>query len=352
MRKIEKLFIRGVSKTSKIADAIGLYYLLRKINKNKVIILMYHGVTSSHDPVANFDHKHVLKEMFEKQLQYIKKHYSLISLNDFIEWKQRKKKNLPNNSVILTFDDGYANCYTQLFPILRKHSADAAVFLPTKYISKEKIAWYDTISYCIAKTKKTEIEINRKKYTLQNNKQKIAALVELKLQCRDFPEKNRYLLEEIKKQTGVDFNHCTNENLLFLSWVQCKEMQDAGITFGSHSITHQVMTQLTESEMENEISKSKKIIVKRLKTNCSSFAYPFGNSNESVRTILRKSEYLIGLTTDYGKNTVQTENMQLFRIAVNNMYDLNVFALNLHFNFMAFHHLLLVQYSKIKKLLR
>jgi hypothetical protein len=52
---------------------------------------MYHGVTAQHNPVSNFDGKHVAKETFEKQLIYLKKHYSIISLKEYMEWKQGKK---------------------------------------------------------------------------------------------------------------------------------------------------------------------------------------------------------------------------------------------------------------------
>lgn len=335
---------------SKAVDRCGLYNLVRKINKDKVTILMYHGITGHAHPLFNFDHKHVAQEKFEEQLQYLKKHYSLIAVEEFIEWKEGKKE-LPKNPLLLTFDDGYANCYTQLFPLLKKYNAPAIIFLPTAYIGKKGIAWYDIVAYGIAATKKSAISVTNKTYFLGSDEQKRAAIVAIKEKCYTILEERERIIKEVIKETEINPQDCTNNDMRFMSWEQCQEMQKYRVDFGSHSVMHNIMADLSEEEITKEVQESKKTIEKKLKKPCSTFAYPFGSYNKDVEIQLQKAGYALGLTIEYGKNTKQTQDMRIKRIAVNNLYELPLFALNLCFPFTKFHHWVMVQYQSIKNAL-
>lgn len=77
-------------------------------------------------------------EEFEKHMSYIK---------DKKTFKMEELKNLnyklPKNSILVTFDDGYKNNYTEAFPILKKYGIKATIFINTKYIgnSKDYLNW-------------------------------------------------------------------------------------------------------------------------------------------------------------------------------------------------------------------
>jgi peptidoglycan/xylan/chitin deacetylase (PgdA/CDA1 family) len=256
--------------------------------------------------------------------------------------------------VVLTFDDGYKNCYTTLYPILKAHNAPATIFLPTAYIRAENekgsIAWYDVVPFCISITKKEKIKVNGKDYPLHNEKEKIAAILQIKNSTRDLPHQRRRILEEVESQTEVKAKECKKEDFLFISWGECKEMQDNGISFGSHTVTHQVLTMQTREEVYKELKNSKSTIEQKLKEKCTTMAYPFGNNNNEIRKIMHKTGYLVGLTTDYGYNTKETDTMQLHRITVSNKSTLSLFMLTLLFNFPKVHHSMYVFYSKVNKM--
>lgn len=58
---------------------------------------------------------------FEEQIKYLMKHYKIISIEEVIECLDNKR-NLPENSVLLTFDDGYKDHYTYVLPVLIKYN--------------------------------------------------------------------------------------------------------------------------------------------------------------------------------------------------------------------------------------
>lgn len=355
----------------------GIYAILRKMQRKKVIALMYHGITQQEQAVANFDGKQVYVERFKEQLQYLQKHYNIITLNDFFAWKQGRML-CPKNAVLLTFDDGYLNNYTQLLPLLKKYHVPATIFLPTKYIAtkesnkKKKVAWYDVVTYCIATTAKKELAIRGVAYPLTNDKQKISTIAILKEMVTNVKEAQGHseherekLLNEIMNESKVVLSDCNDENVLFLSWEQCREMQQAGVAFGSHSVTHQDMSDLPEKKLREEMRVSKKILQEELGQErperqkryerqegekiqeCVSFAYPFGDYNALVGSEVKAAGYKLGFTVEYGKNTLTTNPYRLKRIAVNNRYELPIFALTLFVNFPKLHHSLISLYSKL-----
>lgn len=93
------------------------------------VILMYHSVGD------NGEFFTVKPKEFARQIHYLFQwHFSVLHLEDAIELMQKNK--LPKKSVVITFDDGYADNYTDAFPILKKYNFPATIFINTELIGK------------------------------------------------------------------------------------------------------------------------------------------------------------------------------------------------------------------------
>lgn len=78
----------------------------------------------------------VTKEDFIRQLEFLKKHnYKVIFLSQLVE-KLTKREKLADKTVVLTFDDGYGDNFTNAWPLLEKNNFPATIFLPTDYIGR------------------------------------------------------------------------------------------------------------------------------------------------------------------------------------------------------------------------
>ncbi|MBR2013129.1 MAG: polysaccharide deacetylase family protein [Clostridia bacterium] len=87
----------------------------------EVPILMYHAVS---DNCWGIPQLFVSPKTLEEQLQYLQENgYTTVTFEDFDRLEQIEKP------VMLTFDDGYSDNYTELFPLLQKYQAKATVFL-------------------------------------------------------------------------------------------------------------------------------------------------------------------------------------------------------------------------------
>lgn len=114
-----------------MAAGVSIYTMLYP--PEGVLILEYHKVndTDQDDPYT------VPVQDFCEQLDYLQQQgYETISLLDFMK-AAKGKANLPKKAVVLTFDDGYIDNYTELLPVLEEKKAKATVFMVTNYIGTE-----------------------------------------------------------------------------------------------------------------------------------------------------------------------------------------------------------------------
>jgi len=79
---------------------------------------------------------------FEQQLEWLAANrYQVIRLKDLIGFLDGRQP-LPQRSVVLTFDDGYASYYRYAYPLLKKHNFPATVFLYTDFVGAgDALTW-------------------------------------------------------------------------------------------------------------------------------------------------------------------------------------------------------------------
>lgn len=103
-------------------------------------ILMYHMVNPGADTRAKLV---VSQSVFERQMRFLKEHhYNVITMEEIAEIIKQKKK-FPARAIAITLDDGYKDVYTYAFPILKKYSLPAAIFIIVEEIGRknDKLAW-------------------------------------------------------------------------------------------------------------------------------------------------------------------------------------------------------------------
>lgn len=129
-----------------IISLAGFYVWLQ--SQYVVPILMYHSISSADTkPLFVIGHHregklrllNVSPQSFDRQMGYLKNNgYQVISLDDFVEGDRTGKKFF-HKTVVITFDDGYADNYTNAFPILKKYHFPATIFLISDVVGKNPV---------------------------------------------------------------------------------------------------------------------------------------------------------------------------------------------------------------------
>ena len=97
----------------------------------KVLVLNYHKIDNRHHSLS------VLPADFERQLKYLADHgYHSISPDELFEGLAGTGA-LPENPVLITFDDGYKDNYTTAFPLLKKYGFKATIFVVTSFLGQK-----------------------------------------------------------------------------------------------------------------------------------------------------------------------------------------------------------------------
>jgi peptidoglycan/xylan/chitin deacetylase (PgdA/CDA1 family) len=130
----------------------------------------------------------------------------------------------PDRSFVITFDDGYRTVYEEAFPVLQRYRMSATVFL-----------------------------------TVGEKGAVMSAGRLPRLEGRSM-----------------------------LSWHEIGEMQQAGLIFGAHTLTHPDLTRISLERVRAEICDSKAIIEDALSTPVACFAYPYGRYDHRICEIVRQ----------------------------------------------------------------
>ena len=217
-------------------------------------IIMYHRVVDSPDEVGVHG-TYVTKELFKKHMQVLKDNgYRTVTFKELAEDHLLTKRfDKGNKFVVLTFDDGYEDNYRVMFPILKEFGAKAVIFL-------------------LSESKYNEWDVNN-----PHN-----------------PEKRFDLMSE----------------------EQVKEMAAYRVEFRAHTKTHPYLSSLPIEEAREQIVQCKQKLEQTYGQQFITFAYPYGDLNDEVKSEVRKAGFTFAVSTDSGEINVDSDLFQIRRIGI------------------------------------
>ena len=102
-------------------------------------ILTYHRIGPSGDPTMT-----VSEEAFTRQVTFLKQRDQLISVGGLVTFLASSADPAPRK-VAVTFDDGYGDIYTTVFPLVQKHNIPVTVFLVTEWVGKKEFLSWEAV---------------------------------------------------------------------------------------------------------------------------------------------------------------------------------------------------------------
>jgi peptidoglycan/xylan/chitin deacetylase (PgdA/CDA1 family) len=263
-------------------------------------VLMLHRVVNESSALEDNRLLGVTPEFLERTiLAYKKKDYDMISLDELYEKIQNKKK-YRRKFVCFTFDDGYIDNYTIAYPIFKKYNCPFAIYLTTDFPDGKALLWWYVLE---------DILLGNDYIKLGDGSEYLCNTIELKNQAfkyireKIFKLPNENIEENLCKLFSAysfSFNEVLKENVL--SWNQVTELSNDSIcTIASHSVSHPVLTGLTEKELEQELADSKNIIEHYTKKKVMHFAYPYGDNNIQVEKAVGKMGYKTAVIANGGE---------------------------------------------------
>ncbi len=202
---------------------------LRELIESPLPILMFHSISV---PADRYEKAHRLSpDRLRRFVRWLKDaNYQTIVPS------QGLPSIVGSRNVMLTFDDGYEDFYSEAFPILRQNEFASVLFVVVNRIGQTN-SW------------------------------------DASTRLRQRP---------------------------LLSLQQLRELQRHGVTIGSHSLTHPRLPELSDHELRRELEESKRRLEDLLSTEVTCFAYPYGLTDDRVRTSVAVAGYKLAMTTEPG----------------------------------------------------
>lgn len=210
-----------------------------------------------------------------EQLDYLSRHYHFLSLSALLDCYERRQS-VPPNSVVITFDDGFRDNFTNAYPILQQYRVPATVFLTTGCVSSGDLPWPQQVGYLFQKTKvdrvchRTTEDVS---VPLQSPRDRNAARTIVRKVLGHTPRIERE--RNITELSGLLQVDLPRDRML--TWDQVKAMQNGGIEFGAHSSSHPWMALLSPEEARWEMEASLHDIQHRCGVTRPPFVFPAGS---------------------------------------------------------------------------
>lgn len=308
---------------------------MRSLLQGDVPILAYHRVCELEDERSfPFDPELVsaTPAMFRWQMEYVARHFDPISFADLGAALDGGVP-LPARPILVTFDDGYLDNYTEAFPILLDTGVPATIFVATGYLGNEELFWYERVAYGLYRTPELDVQVGGMptRLDLSNRPARRAAAVGVVEYLKSIPDaQRRELLARLAAQVDLrvqpeDLAHCRPMN-----WEHVVEMDAAGIEFGSHTVSHPVLSQLDASNLVDELVVSRRQLQQALGTAPEVIAYPFGGPhdfNEQVIAAVADAGYRMAASYIAGRNDrCAMARFELRRLHVERYTSASMFA--------------------------
>ncbi len=161
---------------------------------------------------------------FAKQLEKLHEYCDFVNFETAVDLILNGRE-VNRSTIAFSFDDGFLDCYSQIFPQLKKYGVNAALFINPNYV--------------------------------------------------DAGEKNdRLYMDHFSSITGSSGKQPMN-------WEQLKKLSEEGYVIGAHTLDHFCINDNNEQELKHQICDCKEVIEKRIGKKCEYFAYPYGRLEQA-----------------------------------------------------------------------
>lgn len=328
-----KELLADVLSASRMIPAVSRF---RALCGGQLTVLAYHRIWDVADESRfPFDVELISASIadFGWQMEYVRNNFDPITCRTAIQILDGEIKS-PPRPLIVTFDDGYEDNYLHAFPVLTALGIPATVFLSTGYIGGERTFWYDELARLLLAAPEGKFNLHGLQQTVlltDDRSQRRRALNQLLKELKVIgDERRRDILRQIEEKLGAETLLAPSAESRPMTWGQVREMAAAGIEFGSHTVSHPILANLTEPQLRFELQESKRVLEEQLGRPCQAISYPVGGTSAfdiRVQTLAEVTGYRLGFSYIPGINSLRKgDSFALKRLHVERYTTRNFFS--------------------------
>jgi peptidoglycan/xylan/chitin deacetylase (PgdA/CDA1 family) len=326
--------MRGIAKTiCRALWAVGFWRLLLRAERTigwrrHAVVLLYHHIRADDDVTTPLSlvEEGVSESVLNTQLAAFRRWYQASTSGELASALSGDQK-LSDDSLVVTFDDGYRDNRTLACPILRAHQLQGLIFVATGFIESDQRFWWVELNdvvrsltpatlaaACAGSHGISVITQTEGAMDLGNplTRRQLRICVAQRLTTLPTEQLRTQMAALVKASSRP-----TETSLPLLSWREMREMSAEDFEFGAHTVNHPYLTRLNRHELFREIEESAACLTRRLGRRPVTFAYPHGDVDDVVEQTVRAAHFTLayaahpGVTTPGRTNPFRIPRIQL-----------------------------------------
>jgi len=277
----------------------------------RLSVLIFHRVHALADSIFPQEPDAV---RFERLMRFVARAYRVMTLSEVVT--HLAQGNLPPRALVITFDDGYADNAEVALPILQRYGLRASFFVSTGFLDGGRM-WNDSVIECLRACRHAEIDLasfGLGSYSLTHSAERRwvieALLPRIKYLSLTEREEAIAMLQHVCGVASLPTN-------LMMRSEQVREMNQAGMEIGAHTVHHPILTTLTSAEAEYEITEGRNQLESIIDAPVDMFAYPNGKPDRDYDhthvLLIEKLRFRGAVTTATGVGRAGDDLFQLPR---------------------------------------
>lgn len=276
----------------------------------RLSILIFHRVLAEPDPLFP-DEPDATR--FDQILKWATAWFNVLPLDEAA--RCLREGSLPARAAAITFDDGYADNYTQALPILQRHGVSATFFVASGFLDGGRM-WNDTVIEALRNTTLSVLDTGLdglRELSLGDIDAKRHAMHRLLAAVKHMqPDERLETVERIASHCAV-----TLPDDLMMSSAQLRALRASGMIIGAHTVSHPILAVTSLEQAREEIESGKAHLEQLLGEPVRLFAYPNGKPGSDYRPVhvnmVRELGFEAAVSTHWGANTRDSDPYQLLR---------------------------------------
>lgn len=300
---------------------------------SEIYIIAYHYVRDlkfgRYNKIKGLDVNH-----FKEQIIFLKKNFNVIKIEDIFEaLNSNNEIHFSSNKpfVLLTFDDGYIDHYTTVFPILDEFKLQGSFYIPAMTFSENKLLDVNKIHFVLASTDITNLyeEVIKqivyyrnegggeniptvddliKKYEHPSRLDDSKTIFVKRMLQTALPEKLRGIIASNLFKKYIDIPEDVFARELYLNKDQIRCMKNNGMHIGIHGYNHYWLGDLSKEQQEQDIKHALSLMEEFIDKDNWVMNYPYGSYNNDTIRLIENLGCKFALTTTMNKCSLKKHN--------------------------------------------
>lgn len=248
---------------------------LGQLSGQNFIFPFYHLVTNAPTPCVKHLFPVPTEKQFRQDIDFLLSHFLRAGYDEVVHFVESGKKQ-KNPSFFLSFDDGFAECYHIVAPILKGKGIPAAFFINPAFVGNKRLSHRQKVSLLIEKGLQSPSQglLKRAGELTGSLLRESDDLVKI---LKRFTIADMEKINALADLFEIDFEEALNKFQPYMSLSEIRQLKSDGFVIGSHSFDHPEFNVLNEERMKSEIEQSFQFIESNFKTERRVFSFPFSD---------------------------------------------------------------------------